>query len=100
MFFPYTFKKTIEKYRYKITVETSDVSVLKCLCTLSKIAQKTGNAAITCPKTNFIQWENNDHKITFRFTDNIYRSTFLTEATRILPSDLWKICSQNTPDLL
>ena len=92
--------REIEKYRFKITIKTDDISVFKCLCALSKLAQNTGDTKITCPKTHLIDWEKNHHQFTFRFSENSYRSEFLSEATRMLPVTLWTICNQNNDDSL
>ena len=99
MIFQYGFKPAILNFRYKITISTDDIAVVKCLCALSKLAQKTRDKQIACSLANLANWERNDHQVTFRFTDNRYRSTFLSEATRLLPSTLWQICKHKNDDL-
>jgi hypothetical protein len=100
MLYRYSLIKEIEKYRFNVTIKTDDFSVFKCLCALSKLAQKTGDTKIACPKTYLIDWKKNNHQVTFRFSENSYRSEFLYEATRILPVNLWTICNQNNDDSL
>jgi len=77
------------EYRYSVTVQTDDLAVLHCLRAITAFAQETGNSRISWGNTKKSDWEHDGHRVTFHFTREAYRNTFLEEARRLLPKGLW-----------
>ena len=71
-------------YHYSVTLHTDDVCVLACLRGLSFHAQATGNRNIPWGGTSEKEWNSSAHQVTFRFTSEVYRSNFISEAERLL----------------
>lgn len=85
-------------YRYSATLEVESKPVLGALRGLSFEVQTGPYPQISSGGTTGNVWETNDGKVTFRFTSIDLRSRFLTEATRIFRSDLWKLISTDDDD--
>ncbi|HUU41402.1 MAG TPA: hypothetical protein VMW42_10720 [Desulfatiglandales bacterium] len=85
-------------YKFSVTIETNDLAVVNCLRALSQYSQKKGNNRITWGNTKNTDWEQNDHRITFRFTSPKYREGFLSEINRLLPNNLWSEHSRSDED--
>jgi hypothetical protein len=76
-------------HRYSITIRTDDLAVVNCLRALSKYCQKTGNNNIPWGGTKDRDWQRDRHEVTFRFSDPTFRSDYVSELHRLLPSSLW-----------
>lgn len=86
------------KYRFSITLHTDDLAVVNCLRALSQYSQRRGNNRIPWGGTKDEDWLRDSHEVTFRFTSPDYRMSFLAEATRLLPKDLWQVRGQSDED--
>jgi len=84
-------------YRFSVTVHTDDLPMLYCIRGLSHFAQKKGLINITWSGTGKEEWESSGHVVTFRFTRPAFRSDFLREAHRLLPSG-WREVKQSDND--
>jgi hypothetical protein len=60
-------------------------------------AQTTGNNRIPWGNTNDKVWEINQHQVTFHFSSNEYRKSFIHEAKRLLPES-WSMVSTKDND--
>jgi hypothetical protein len=78
------------KYKYSVTIKTDDLAVLHCLRALSAHAQLTGNSRIPWGGTKKGDWKRDNHHATFHFSKPEYRESFIEEASRLLPKDLWE----------
>ncbi len=76
-------------YRFSVTIHTDDLAVLYCLRGLSMCCQVTGNSRIPWGGTRKVEWAQQGHHVTFRFSGPDYRRDFVTQATRLLPQRLW-----------
>ena len=89
---------THSDHKYSITIHSDDLAIINCLRALSKFSQKTGNNQIPWGGTKDRDWEKEGHKVTFRFSETRYRDIFVSEITRLLPSNLWQVASQSEND--
>jgi hypothetical protein len=85
-------------YRYSVTIKTDDLAVLHCLRALSAYAQRTGNTRIPWGGTKKEDWERDNRHVTFHFSKPEYRESFIKEAFRLLPRDLWNKVRQSDND--
>ncbi len=88
-------------YHFSITVKTDIKSVLYCLRALSMYAQKTGLKMIPWGGQTDKKWEKSNHQVTFYFTSEEYRNSFVVEARKLLPES-WEIIEKrddNSPIL-
>jgi len=90
--------KQHEDYHYSVTIKTDDLAVLHCLRGLTHYAQQTGKRMIAWGGTKKEDWERNNHCVTFHFSKPEYRSTFVDEAGRLLPRELWRIIRTDDAD--
>lgn len=86
------------QHRFSVTIHSDDLAVVGCLRSLSQFSQKTGNNRIPWGGTKDSEWRQAGHKVTFRFTSPAYRDGFLSEARRLLPSDLWAVAATRDDD--
>jgi len=61
-------------------------------------AQTTGNNMIPWGNTKNKCWKMNQHQVTFHFSTDEYRRSFIREAQRLLPTELWVIVNQKDND--
>jgi len=85
-------------YHYSVTIKTEDEAVLNCLRALSQYSQRTGNARIPWGGTKKDDWEEDNHCVTFHFSDSKYRELFLEQIARLLPSELCEKVKENDLD--
>lgn len=85
-------------YHYSITIKTEDLSILYCLRALSMYAQRTGNNKIPWGGTGDKNWKDNQHQVTFHFSNIDYRNLFIFEASRLLSKGLWEIICTRDDD--
>ena len=85
-------------HHYSITVRTDDLAILHCLRALADYAQQTGNKRIAWGGTKEADWAAAGHQVTFHLSSPDYRSTFLAQAIRLLPGDLWEEVSEDDND--
>jgi len=86
------------KYRYSVTIKTDDLAVLHCLRALSQYAERTGLKFIAWGGTTERDWERDNNCVTFHFSDSEYRDSFIKEASRLLPKELWIKVKENDND--
>ncbi len=86
------------KYRYSITIETSDEVILQCLRAICNYSQTRGNQRIAWGGTGKYDWSRNGNQVTFHFSEPRYREVFKHEANRVLPTDAWYIVGENDND--
>lgn len=88
-----------ERCRFSVSCETHDLGVLHCLRSLSQHAEGSNiPKSISWGGTKEKAWRSNDYVATFRFTSPAYRETFLDEAKRLLPDELWHEVSRSDAD--
>ena len=85
-------------YRFSVTIGTDDRALVYCLRSLAKFSQATGNNQIPWGGTKDDQWRRAGNRVTLDFTSPNYRNSFLSEAARLLPVDLWAVVSQSDTD--
>jgi hypothetical protein len=86
------------KYKYSATVYSEDLAVVNCLRALAQFSQKTGNNRIPWGGTKDEDWKRDGSRVTFRFTNEEYRTGYLNEIRRLLPQHLWSVTQQNDND--
>ena len=89
---------THSNHHYSVTVQTNDLPILHCLRSLADYGQETGNKRIVWGGTKKMDWEMNQHCVTFHFSEPKYRSKFLNEASRLLPEHLWEKINERNDD--
>jgi hypothetical protein len=88
-----------ERCHFSVSCETEDLAVLHCLRSLSQFAEGSKiPKGIPWGGTKEAAWRKNGHVATFRFTSADYRTTFLDEASRLLPGHLWRSVGQSDSD--
>lgn len=88
-----------ERCHYSVSLETEDLAVLHCLRSLSQHAEGSKiPKSIPWGGTKEAAWRRAGYVATFRFTSPDYRDRFIEEASRLLPSDLWKKVAQSDAD--
>jgi hypothetical protein len=85
-------------YRFGITIHSDDLAVVNCLRSLSQFSQKTGNNRICWGGTKDRDWEQEGHRVTFRFSRPEYREGFVAEVNRLLPLSLWREVARSDSD--
>ncbi len=83
-----------EDYHFSITVKIDDKPTLYCLRALAMYAQQRGNNRIPWRGTTDKKWRNNQNQVTFFFTQEDYRASFISEASRLISKELWEIVSE------
>ncbi len=91
-------KTTHAEHKYSITVHTDDFPLLGCLRALAKYSQRTGNNQIPWGGPKHEEGEKEQHRLTFHFSSTAYREIFVSEATRLFPSGLWKEVDRSDND--
>ncbi len=86
------------EYHYSITIKTDDNAVLNCLRALAQHSQRHGNNRIPWGNTKDSDWDRDGHQVTFHFTKPQFRSLFVSDATRLLPQELWTTERTNDHD--
>ena len=89
---------THEDHHFSATYWTDDLAVVYCLRAISQFSQKTGNARIPWGGTKKEDWIRDGCKVTFRFSQQSYRDTFVEEVSRLLPSVHYKLTGQSDAD--
>lgn len=87
-----------DDYEFSVTLRIGDLAVLSCLRALSHFSQQSGNNRIPAYGATDQAWSQEDHTLSFRFTTLGYRSGFLDQATRLLPSALFEVVGQHDND--
>ncbi len=82
-------------HKFSITMFSDDLAVVNCLRSLSKFSQKTGNNNIPYGGTKDKDWKRDDHNVTFHFSSQEYRESFVSVVERLLPLPLWKEISRS-----
>lgn len=72
------------RFRYSVTCHTEDEAVLFCLRSLCQFSEGNPKPQIGWGGTGTDDWKKGGKSVTFRFTDPKYRSTFLSNAERLL----------------
>lgn len=87
-----------KKYKYSVTLHTSDAAVLHCLRSLCQYCEKSDYPQIGWGGTKQSEWKNQGGNFTLRFTHPNYRKIFLSEASRLLHGS-WSLIrlSDNDP---
>lgn len=85
-------------HKYSITIHTDDFPLLGCLRALAKYSQRTGNNQIPWGGTKDKDWEQDQNRLTFHFSSPEYRDIFVSEATRLFPTELWKEVGRSDND--
>lgn len=75
---------------------TGDLTLLRSLSQFAKGSKIP--KSIPWGGTKEAAWRRNDNVVTFRFTSSDYRTTFLDEAARLLPSGSWAKTGQSDAD--
>lgn len=81
-------------FRYRVTIRTDDLAVLCAIRGLVHCCQKEGPVNTAWGGTGEKEWRDANHQVTFKFSRQQYRGTFLKEAGRLLPS-LWSKVSEH-----
>src|SRR5437667_11603879 len=84
-------------YKYSVTINSDDASLVAALRGLAWYSQRTGNKQIAWGGTKARDWEKSGHRVTFRFNSEIYRNEFLHDAARLFP-DGWTEIDQSNND--
>lgn len=87
-----------QNFKFSVTIHTDDLALLNCLRALSQHCQETGNVRIGWGGTKEKNWAANGHKATFRFTAPFKRESFLSEAARLFPKNLWEKVAESDDD--
>lgn len=82
-------------YKFSVTVKSDDIAVVNCLRALSQYSQQKGNNRIPWGGTKDADWRRDDNTVTFHFTSLEYRSGFIAEINRLLPSSLWSVVRES-----
>lgn len=77
--------------RFSATLRTMDPAVLSMLRGLSQQCESGKYPQIAWGGTKAAAWVKADHCATFRFTRESDRASFLSEASRLLPSGSWHL---------
>ena len=89
---------THASYKYSVTISSDDLALVNCLRALAQFNQKTGNARIPWGGTKESDWRNAGEKVTFRFNRPQYRTEFIADAKRLLPTEKWVEIVQSDND--
>lgn len=89
---------THRDHHYSIQVQTDDLAILYCLRSLADYSQKSGNTRIAWTGTTKDNWQRDNQKVKFHFSQLNYRENFINEANRILPERSWKVVSIHDND--
>ena len=85
-------------YKFSVTIRSDDLATVNCLRALSQYSQRTGNNRIPWGGTKDDDWRRAGNQVTFRFTSQAYRLSFMNEAKRLLRSDTWEIAGLSDDD--
>jgi hypothetical protein len=83
--------------RFSVTVMTSDVAVLHVLQALCQYCESGKYKQIAWGGTGEGDWRRNDGEVTFRFTREVDRDSFLSEAQRLVPGR-WHLVKTDNQD--
>ncbi|GIE96358.1 hypothetical protein [Paractinoplanes rishiriensis] len=83
--------------KFSATVMTADVAVLHMLRALCQHCESGKYKQIAWGGTGEGDWRKNGNEVTFRFTRQADRDSFLREAQRLLPG-LWHLVKINNLD--
>jgi len=86
-----------ERFRFSVSCRTDDAAVLHCLRGLCHFAERDQRKNIAWGHTGEREWELNGGIVTFHFTGQDYRETFIREGSRLLPG-LWKEVGRSNND--
>jgi hypothetical protein len=85
------------EHHYSITCESDDRAVIYCLRSLAHYAERTAPINAAWGNTGDDIWEEDNHQVTFHFSDPEYRKIFRDVANDILndsgsekPKERWK----------
>ena len=85
-------------HRFSITVHTDQLVVLQCLRAVADFAQDKGNKRIAWGNTKESDWKANDGRVSFHFTTDAYRQSFLDNAGKVLLTGSWNVVSRSDND--
>ena len=79
-----------ERARVPVTIRIDEELLVYCLRGLAFGCAEPGRRRIAVRGTTQDSWRENDNCITFRFTDNVWKERFLSEARRLFPKGQWE----------
>jgi hypothetical protein len=85
-------------HKFSITIETPELAAVYCLRALSDFSQKVGNRRIVWGGTKDSDWVTAGNRVTFRFSDPIFRDDFTAVAYRLLPPSVWTEVARSDTD--
>jgi hypothetical protein len=78
-------------FKYRVTIRTDDLAVLCAIRGLVHCSQKEGPVNTSWGGTGEQHWRDANHQVTFKFSRQQYRASFLADAARLLPSQWSKV---------
>ena len=84
--------------KHSATLEVADEAVLSMLRGLAQHCESGAYPQIAWGGTKVNHWLAAGKRATFRFTRTDDRELFIKEATRLLPSDAWKLTGTSDND--
>jgi hypothetical protein len=88
----------LQAFKFSVTIQAADFTVVSGLHALSEHCQQTGNKQIPWRGTGEDDWRRSGGRVTFRFTTQQYRADFIAEAKRLLLDSTWSVVDQSDDD--
>jgi hypothetical protein len=73
-------------FKYSVTIHSDDLYLVASLRGLTWQCQESINRQIAVANTKEADWKRDGHQVTFRFTSESYRETFLQQAENLFPA--------------